>query len=66
MLTTDTEWDQLTDRQKLARLRNVELDRDNLRSYVRDLIWRTPAAAIAPTIPVQIHFTPAHVAAAAN
>jgi hypothetical protein len=38
MITTEQEWSALTDAERLARLRDVEMDRDNLRHFLRGLV----------------------------
>lgn len=38
MITTELEWSALTEPERLARLRDVEMDRDNLRHFLRGLV----------------------------
>lgn len=38
MLTTEQEWLALKEPERLARLRDVEMDRDNLRHFLRGLV----------------------------
>ena len=50
MLTTEIEWGMLTDEQRLVRLREVEMDRDNLREFVRHICHSGGAPQPVPAV----------------